>query len=356
MPSRASQGSPRVTVAMTTYNGAAYLEETIEGILNQSFTDFEFLIVDDGSSDQTLEIIRSYEDPRIRCLVNEQNLGISLSRNRAIREARSEFFAPTDQDDLSLPRRLETQVEYLDRNPETDLVSTTVDLLRDGRRRRDSMRALDQPVLVHMGLFFGRHNVTYSAICVRLEFLRRHDLFFDQAFHYAEDFDLYLRIASVGRMVTLDQPMVVYRKHGENTSIRQYKTMTANGQRSLGRAYGELLQRTLSDEEVERIWRVLVERRPAASLDEMDQIGGIMTEVLAAFMTRPGLVDHERQALRELASQVWWSVVVASGNRHLGFSALAQLARYSELSHWRPTLLERLSTELKIAATFWRRQ
>lgn len=340
---------------MTTYNGSVYLKQTIDAILEQTFADFELLIVDDGSSDETLDIIRTYRDARIRCLVNARNLGISASRNRALDEARGEFLAMTDQDDLSLPDRLAVQVQFLEQHPEIDLVSTAVDFLRDGKRWRDPMRPLDRPCLVHMGLFFGRHNVTYSSVCVRQTFLRRHHLFFDPAFHYAEDLDLYLRIAQVGRMVTLSSSLVIYRRHAHNTSVRQYLDMSRHGRCVLARAYRELLDRTLAEPEIERIWRVLVERHPATSLVELEQIAEVMTEVLTAFLKRAGMTEIECEALRNFAAEIWWSVVAVSSRRRLGSAALRLFEQPAILGQYPPPWIERGAAWLRVLISNWRR-
>jgi glycosyltransferase involved in cell wall biosynthesis len=106
---------------MPVYNAGEYLRPAIESILSQTFSDFEFLIVDDGSTDNSVDIIQSYEDPRIR-LIRQENQGCYPARNRAIAEARGEFLANMDADDISLPERFEKQVAYLRENPEVVLV------------------------------------------------------------------------------------------------------------------------------------------------------------------------------------------------------------------------------------------
>jgi glycosyltransferase involved in cell wall biosynthesis len=110
---------------MPVYNAEAYLRPAIESILTQTFTDFEFLIVNDGSTDRSAEIIRSYGDPRIR-LIQQENQGCYPARNRAIQEARGEFLANMDADDISLPDRFEKQIGYLRANPTADLTAVRV--------------------------------------------------------------------------------------------------------------------------------------------------------------------------------------------------------------------------------------
>ena len=107
---------PLVSVLMAVYNGEKYLLEAIESILNQTYTNFEFLIINDGSTDSTEEIILSYSDQRIRYIKNEQNLKLIASLNKGLDLAKGKYIARMDADDISLPDRLEKQVNFLERN------------------------------------------------------------------------------------------------------------------------------------------------------------------------------------------------------------------------------------------------
>src|SRR3712207_3671984 len=113
-----SPDSPKVTVLMAVYNGEAYLREAVDRILGQTFTDLEFLVVSDGSTDGSAEILRSYADPRLRVVENERNLKLIASLNRGLELARGEYVARMDADDVSLPDRLAKQVAYLEARPE----------------------------------------------------------------------------------------------------------------------------------------------------------------------------------------------------------------------------------------------
>ena len=113
-----------VTVLMPVYNGERYLREAIDSILDQSFRDFEFLILDDGSTDGTADIIRSYRDERIRFLANPERLRLSGALNRGMAEARGSFIARMDADDIARPHRLARQLAFLRRNPEVGICGT----------------------------------------------------------------------------------------------------------------------------------------------------------------------------------------------------------------------------------------
>src|SRR3989344_927550 len=115
---------PSVSVLMSTYNGAVYLRQAINSILNQTFTDFEFIIVDDNSTDNSGEILRSYNDPRIRIIQNNKNIGLTKSLNKGLKEAQGKYIARMDADDVSLLDRLKEQYNFLEAHPTIALVGS----------------------------------------------------------------------------------------------------------------------------------------------------------------------------------------------------------------------------------------
>ena len=115
---------PRVTIALPVYNGGATLKLAVHSVLQQSFTDWELIILDDASTDNSLEVMRSFDDPRIRLVEGEHNLGLSARLNMAVDMACGDYFARMDQDDISLPLRLGKQLGYLQKHGEVDLLAT----------------------------------------------------------------------------------------------------------------------------------------------------------------------------------------------------------------------------------------
>jgi glycosyltransferase involved in cell wall biosynthesis len=115
--------SAKITVLMPVYNAEQFLREAIDSMLNQSFRDFEFLIMDDGSTDSSISIIQQYQDPRIRLIRNEKNLGISPTLNKGIELASSDLIARMDADDISYPDRLQKQYDYMMAHPDCALLS-----------------------------------------------------------------------------------------------------------------------------------------------------------------------------------------------------------------------------------------
>ncbi len=208
--------SPLLSVFMPVYNAEEYLRPAIESILEQTFTDFEFLIVDDGSTDCSVEIIHSYTDPRIR-LIQQENQGCYTARNHAIAEAKGEFLASMDADDISLPTRFERQIEYLQRNESVLLAGCHT----YGCDREDTLR-LKQPVhftydetstIPHV-LSQESTQRSSSFTCATIMFRRclvERIGSYDTRLCFSADVDFIARTALVGQVACLPEYLYVFR-------------------------------------------------------------------------------------------------------------------------------------------------
>jgi hypothetical protein len=232
---------PTVSVIMATYNGAALVGETVESVLAQSFGDFELVIVDDASSDDTLARLRAFDDSRITIIPAERNGGPVLARNRAFAAARGRYIAGLDQDDLCHPDRLAKQVAWLEAHPDGVLVASAVRvLMADGSLANDeSVPAHTSPALLRWLLHFG-NPLTWSSVMIRGEAARQLDMFERPDRLYAEDFDLYHRLSRLGAMARLDEPLLTYRWHEGGASRRYTERMTASAVAVLAEAYQPL--------------------------------------------------------------------------------------------------------------------
>lgn len=204
--------APKVTVLMPVYNGEHYLREAIESILNQSFSEFEFLVIDDGSTDHSAEIVASYNDPRIRVLRNGRNLGLIATLNSGIEIAKGEYIARMDCDDVSLPERLEKQVAYLDENPDCAVIATHVMLMDESGAPRGTWS--DDAKTATYGeirSFLPKANcIAHPSVMIRTEILKRYR--YNPAQTAAEDYDLWLRLCADGvRIEKITEPLLRYR-------------------------------------------------------------------------------------------------------------------------------------------------
>ena len=186
---------PIVTVLMTVYNGSRYLNEAIESALCQTLNDFEFLIIDDASTDNSVEIINSYNDSRIKLLINDKNIGQTASLNVGLARAQGEYVARFDQDDVCLPRRLEEQVAFLKKNPSISIAcSREYSIDEKGEKIGAWIRELNNYGAFLAYIVLGISPIwTPSVIFIKDDILKLNG--FDEDFGPASDFELWSRIA-----------------------------------------------------------------------------------------------------------------------------------------------------------------
>lgn len=202
--------SPRVTVLMPVYNGEQYLGEAIESILGQTFRDFELLIINDGSTDRSVEVIESYRDPRIRLVRNDTNSGLIFTLNKGLELAGGEYVARMDCDDISLPERLAKQVEFLDNHSAIGVCGTW--FRKFGMGTGKVVRWQTDPDSIRCGLLFDS-TVGHPTVMMRNELLKNNDLRYDPAYKNAEDFELWVRVAQYAGLANLDEVQLRYRVH-----------------------------------------------------------------------------------------------------------------------------------------------
>jgi len=204
---------PTVSVLMPVYNAERYLSEAVESILGQTFADFEFLIVDDGSTDRSRAILERYaaRDPRIR-LTSRPNTGYAAALNELLGLARGELVARMDADDVALPERLARQVDYLGAHPDVVGVGTAVHFIdAAGRFLRDRHPGMDHEAIQERALA-GDCALNHPSVMMRRAALEAVGGYHVE-FMPAEDLDLWLRLGEVGRLTNLPNVLMKYRQH-----------------------------------------------------------------------------------------------------------------------------------------------
>jgi GT2 family glycosyltransferase len=211
-----------VTVLMAVYNGAAYLEPAVESIRRQTYRDFEFVIVDDGSTDGSGAILQriATQDPRIR-VIHGKHEGISATRNRGLARARGTIVVCMDQDDISMPDRIERQLAYLAEHPDVAAVGTALRLInKDG----DPIAPPTQYPLtleaIQQGLVMGYCSLGQPTVAMRREAVVAVGGY-RPAFDTAEDYDLWTRLSEHHPLANMPDVLVDYRWHGENATARR---------------------------------------------------------------------------------------------------------------------------------------
>ena len=212
--------NPLISVVMSVLNREKYVPAAIQSVLDQSYTNFEFIIIDDGSTDRTLEVIRQFTDPRIRVMVNEKNLGISRSSNLGVKIAQGRYIARMDSDDVCLPRRFEKQVEFLRLHPEVGVLGTEVnELIGNGKAITRSRNILTDPYSIKFWLLTD--SVIYNPTAMINKEILLQVNGYDPAFNYSEDYELWTRLAKITQITVLPDPLLNYRIHPESVSVEK---------------------------------------------------------------------------------------------------------------------------------------
>lgn len=207
---------PKISVIMPVYNSEKYLREAMDSILNQTFSDFEFIIIDDGSSDTSPEIVRSYDDPRIRFYQNEHNMGVAATLNRGLDLAVGEYIARMDSDDISLPERFEKQVKYMDGHMEVGVCGGAVYLF-DGKRDYKVRTFSTEDYQVAVDLVFNCALVHPTAM-IRSSILSEESIRYQLEFEGCEDYRLWCGLIRCDAITNLPDILLHYRKHGNQVT------------------------------------------------------------------------------------------------------------------------------------------
>ncbi|MBI3572977.1 MAG: glycosyltransferase family 2 protein [Candidatus Kerfeldbacteria bacterium] len=201
--------APRISVVLPLYNAGPYLRPAIDSILNQTYSDFELIIIDDGSTDGSDKVIASYHDPRIR-VYTQENKGVMASLNRGLELSRGQYIARMDHDDVSDPRRFQQQVEFLDSHPDHVVVGTTYAYIDPVNRLLGVFPALLRDEDLRRELI-TKSPLAHGSTVIRGSVIREHLIRYQST--YIDDYDLWMRLAGFGKMANLPAVLYFWRHH-----------------------------------------------------------------------------------------------------------------------------------------------
>jgi glycosyltransferase involved in cell wall biosynthesis len=293
--------SPKVSILMSVYNGSSYLQESIESILNQTFTDFEFIIIEDCSTDNSAEIITDYaeQDKRIIIIINQENIGLTKSLNKGLKIARGEYIARQDADDISLPYRLEKETLLLERNSDIGLVSCNLELIdSQGNSIGKHQRTCD-PDLVSLYLLFYNRLAGHSQVMFRRQ-LAIELGGYDETRRYSQDYEFWSRIMGVSKIAILPEFLLKQRRHSESISasksLEQKKYSLAQSKQNIE----HLIGKEITFEEAECLRNFWLghwwpERFP--EVQHLSWLNLTLLEVYQAFIQQANLQKHLKNDL-----------------------------------------------------------
>jgi glycosyltransferase involved in cell wall biosynthesis len=215
---------PKVSVILPVFNGNLHLSQAIGSILNQTFKNIELIIIDDGSTDDSLSIIKNYGDSRIVLLEHEKNLGLIAALNNGIDHAQSEYIARMDSDDISLPTRLEMQAHFLDQNPSIGVCGTWLQCFGDSHKKWKNYTLPEHHDAIVVNLIF-RNPLAHSTVMMRKALIDQYHLRYDPFYIHSEDYDFWVKFSKFTKLANFPAILLKYRLHQNRISIISQKKM-----------------------------------------------------------------------------------------------------------------------------------
>lgn len=216
--------NPLVSVVIPVFNGQASVEEALASILNQSYSNLDVIVIDDGSSDNTAQILGEQRDPRLRILSNPVNQGLGFSLNRGLREARGQYIAIMHADDISMPDRIRRQVDYLEAHPEIGICGGQINKLLDGKRYRVPFPLHHDDIFADL-LFYAPF--AHPAVMSRRDLYVTHGLTYREDCDSVEDYEMWTRVLQFTKGANLREVLLEYKCHSLQISARKYNQSEA---------------------------------------------------------------------------------------------------------------------------------
>ncbi len=210
--------SPILSIILPAYNAATYIAETIESVLHQDYTNFELLIIDDGSTDTTAEVVHPFtSDKRVTYIKNEQNMGLIQTLNKGISLARGKYIGRIDADDIwHNPHKISMQMEYINTHLDTVLIGTGAIAIDQYGKTLFTMKYPSEEQIIRKQFLSGNPFIHPSVICLKEAMVNAGGFLIDDT--YAEDYGLWLRIAALGHIHNISEPLMKYRIHSNGVS------------------------------------------------------------------------------------------------------------------------------------------
>lgn len=227
-----------ISIGIPFFNAEEYLLDAIRSVFSQTYQDWELILVDDGSTDQSLEIARSIKDPRVRVISDGKNRRLPYRLNQITREARFDFVARMDADDLMSPTRLAKQIQILQQHPEVDLVTTGMCSLSNKNIPLGVRIAGSNNEVSGKNILLNRSGIIHAAILGRKSWFLRNQ--YDESLLFTEDYELWLRAYSKNdfNIWVIKEPLYYYREEGNVTAHKLLRTYHSH--RILFKTYGSL--------------------------------------------------------------------------------------------------------------------
>lgn len=288
---------PKITVLMPVHNGERYIEDAIESILAQTYTEYEIIIINDGSTDDSMTIIKSYNDTRIRIVHNYPKMGIVYSLNQGLSLARGDYVARMDCDDISLPHRFEKQIQFMEANPQVAICGSWVRVF-GAESYLKKYPEHDEVIRTHL-LF--ESPFAHPAIMMRRNSIIKENLAYRESFQHAEDYDLWSRVPRSLKFANLPIVLLKYRKHnGQVTNSFREKQLSISNMIRVNK----LMELGIYASDRELDIHVLIARRTVNS--SLEYIDIVKRWLINLYNKNNESKRYQEAAMLETLGLFWW--------------------------------------------------
>jgi glycosyltransferase involved in cell wall biosynthesis len=322
---------PKVSVLLPAFNAQEYLPAAIDSILTQTFSDFELIVVNDGSTDATAQILARYTDSRLRVIM-QANAGLPVSLNRAIGLAQGTYLARQDADDISLPERLAKQVAYLDAHPQCGLLGTWAQIMSVDQLTERSLQHPYRNAEIQLLLLFFNCFV-HSSVMLRASTLKQSGLYPEEPEKFPpEDYDLWLRIAKHAEVANLPEVLLHYRELPSSISRTKLELMQARARSMSHEAICTLINETKPSNSVAKLVLAMTNLPTPITRQELGELQTLLqalaTQVKTAFPHDEALITSTLNQSADLLTKARQKAQVRAVDRFLPFDLVALLKRW----------------------------
>jgi glycosyltransferase involved in cell wall biosynthesis len=310
--------TPLVSVVMPTYNAERFLSQAVNSILAQTYTNFELILVDDGSTDQTPVLLHDYRirEPRVVLHTFEKNSGIAAALNQGLSLAQGKYYARMDADDISLPGRLEQQVAYLETHPAVGVLGCGATVIDAAGRQHQRLVFPSSHRLLCWSLCFYSPLI-HPAVMIRGELLRSAGGYLATAAH-AEDYELWARLSALTQLANLPNRLLLLRKSGENVSTQQSADFL-----KAGITVSQGMFRSLIGQDLPITPFELTLRPRRISPVDLRKIMIALMSLLDLFLSQPEATGTEKQYLRRETALRLFRLITSSSSSRQTFELLS---------------------------------
>ncbi len=284
---------PRISVVLPVFNGELFIADAIRSLLDQTFGDFELLVIDDGSTDRTPEILKTFQDSRMRVIKNAENLGLIRSLNLGIELARGEFIARMDADDIAFPKRLETQLAFLNNNPGVSVVGSNIVVFnQDTVDGRCLMTPPQTAAQIHWELL--RVSCLYHPTVLIRRSVFADERAYDPEYTHCEDYELWLRLSRRFELANIPESLLYYRRHDLSIGRLHQSLQREHSERALALE----IERRIGLTPTRNATRLLMAPRLLTEVSDVCEFRSILPLLMTESLQQSGLTTADRNFIQ----------------------------------------------------------